>query len=1110
METILGASHQDPAIKAKLLIANRGEIALRIIRAAQEQGFATVAIYSSDDGASPHRFAADEAVALGASGAAAYLDIDAVVRAATLAGCALVHPGYGFLSENAAFAGAWARAGVTFVGPSPDVLELFGDKARARAFARDHGVPLAAGSGGPTSLDDMRGFFKSLRSGAMAMVKAVAGGGGRGMRKVESLAQLDHAFARCASEAAKAFGNEALYIEQYVRDARHIEVQVIGDGRDASHIGERDCSLQQRHQKLIEIAPAPHLDPHVRDRLRDVSLRMARACELKGLCTFEFLVSTELADGFVFIEANPRLQVEHTVTEEVYGVDLVQSQIALAIGGTLRSVGLEQSQIATPRGFAIQYRVSMDSSGGGANGDTVTRFEVPTGQGVRVETFIREGTTPSRNFDPLLAKLIVHSHASDFETAVDKGVRVLRQFRLGGMATNLGLLDVMAADESLRAGKTTTQFVEANLERLAALARKRTAQRDADLAAVWTQVSRAEPAPAVVDTADPSIVIAPTRGTVLELTATQDVFVRKGDVLCVLDAMKMEHVVAAPFDGRIAQVHLALGDLLSAGQPMFIIEPGEVEAASPDPALALRTGPRRDLQEALDLHRIRSDEGRPEAVARRHAMGMRTARENIADLCDPETFMEYGGMAVGARHGVVPLEELRKTSPADGFIYGLASINGDLFGREHSRCMVASYDYSVHAGTQGFFGHKKHDRMFQLAETARRPVVIFTEGGGGRPTEPNNVGGANLASGTFFSFARLSGLVPLLGIVAGRCFAGNAALLGCCDVVIATRDATIGMGGPVMIEGAGLGVFKPEEVGPAAMHARQGVVDLLVDDEAQAVLVAKKYLSYFQGRLAKWTVPDQALLREVIPDRRTRAYDIRKAIATLADEDSVLELRTEFAVGAITALIRIDGRPVGLLANNPVHNAGAVCAAEADKFTRFIKLCDAHGLPIVSLCDTPGIMVGPEAEKTAIVRHSSRMMIAAANITVPYFTIVLRKAYGLGAMAMGGGSFHHGSFFTVAWPTAEFGGMGLEGQVRLGHRRELESIQDPQQRAARFHELVDKLYQHGKAANFAPFLTFDEVIDPADTRRWILAGLDSTQPRSERAVHKHQPGVDAW
>jgi acetyl-CoA carboxylase carboxyltransferase component/biotin carboxyl carrier protein len=831
----------------------------------------------------------------------------------------------------------------------------------------------------------------------------------------------------------------------------------------------------------------------VRDALIAASLRLARGSGLRGLCTFEFLVSPELAQGFVFMEANPRLQVEHTITEEVHGVDLVRAQIALALGSRLADAGLAPAHVATPRGFAIQFRIGIDMGAAQTDAGAVSRLELPTGPGVRIDTFLRQGFAPSGQFDALLAKLIVHSHAAEFGVAVDKGLRALREFGLAGVPTNLRLLQAIAADAEFRAGGVATDFLASRLDRLRA------------------EVAEEEGAEAA-DDRDLSLVRAPTRGTVIELPVRAGQRVRRGTTLCVLDAMKMEHAVEAPFDGVVRELRIAIGELVTGGQALMVLDAvdggGTVDDRAPDQTAV--AAPRQDLQEVLALHDLLADAARPEAVARRHASGLRTARENLQDLCDPDSFVEYGGLATGARHGVTPIDELRRQSPADGFIGGIASVNGDLFGAERARCFVASYDYTVHAGTQGFFGHKKHDRLFHLAESARRPVVVFAEGGGGRPTEPNNVGGANLATATFFSFARLSGLVPLVGIVAGRCFAGNAALLGCCDVIIATRDATVGMGGPVMIEGAGLGVYPPEQVGPAPMHASNGVVDVLVADEAEAVRVAKKYLAYFQGPLPQWRSPDQALLRQVVPDRRTRAYDMRKVIAALADEESVLELRAGFAPGAITALVRIEGRPLGLIANNPMSDAGAVCAAEADKFTRFVRLCDAHGLPVLSLCDTPGIMVGPEAERTAIVRHSCRMLVAGANITVPYFTVVVRKAYGLGAMAMGGGSFHHGSFFTVAWPTAEFGGMGLEGQVRLGHRRELEAIADPRERDARFRALVDQLYQHGKAANFAPFLTFDDVIDPADTRRWILAGLQASQPRRERAAGKYQAGVDPW
>ena len=435
-------------------------------------------------------------------------------------------------------------------------------------------------------------------------------------------------------------------------------------------------------------------------------------------------------------------------------------------------------------------------------------------------------------------------------------------------------------------------------------------------------------------------------------------------------------------------------------------------------------------------------------------------------------------------------------------------INGSHVDPDRARCMVIAYDYTVLAGTQGQRNHKKQDRMFRLAEDLHTPVVLFAEGGGGRPGDTERLGVTGLDVPTFGQFAKLSGLVPLVGVVSGRCFAGNAALLGCCDVIIATKDTTLGMGGPAMIEGGGLGVYKPEDVGPSHVQAPNGVIDVLVEDEAEAVDAAKRYLSYFQGPIKDWTASDQRLLRRAIPENRLRVYDIRVVIDTLADNDSVLELRPLFGVGIVTAFVRIDGQPFGLLANNPKHLGGAIDADAGDKAARFVALCDAFDIPIISLCDTPGFMVGPEAEKTALVRHVSRMFVTAASITVPYFTVVLRKGYGLGAQAMAGGGFHAQNF-TISWPTGEFGGMGFEGAVRLGFRKEMEAIDDPVERDAFFRTMVAKFYENGKAINIASVLEIDQVIDPIETRHWIMSGLRSAPKPPHRAGRK-RPCVDAW
>jgi acetyl-CoA carboxylase carboxyltransferase component len=499
-----------------------------------------------------------------------------------------------------------------------------------------------------------------------------------------------------------------------------------------------------------------------------------------------------------------------------------------------------------------------------------------------------------------------------------------------------------------------------------------------------------------------------------------------------------------------------------------------------------------------------SDEARPEAVARRRKTHQRTARENVADLCDADSFIEYGGLAVAAQRMRHDEEELVKRSPADGLISGIGTVNAAAFGAEKARCMVLAYDYTVFAGTQGATNHKKMDRMLELAEQWKLPIVLFAEGGGGRPNDTDWHIVAGLDLPTFGRFARLSGVAPRVGIASGRCFAGNASLLGCCDVIIATENANIGMGGPPMVEGGGLGTFAAEEIGPIEVQCANGVVDVRVADEAEAVRVAKQYLSYFQGPLAEWRCGDEMKLRDLIPENRRRAYVINKVIEAVADTGSVLELRKAFGKGITTALVRIEGRPMGLVANNPRHLGGAIDADASDKMARFLQLCDAFGLPILSLCDTPGFMVGPATEKTAQVRHTSRIFVTAASVTVPWFTIVLRKAYGLGAMAMAGGGTHS-PFFTVAWTTGEFGAMGLEGAVNIAFKNQLAEVEDPAEREAMFQQLVGLAYQRGKAINTASYLEIDDVIDPADTRRWLVRGLQSAP-----VTRRFRRMIDTW
>ena len=601
---------------------------------------------------------------------------------------------------------------------------------------------------------------------------------------------------------------------------------------------------------------------------------------------------------------------------------------------------------------------------------------------------------------------------------------------------------------------------------------------------------------------------APLRAQVVQWLVQPGATVREGDLVLVLEAMKMEHEVRAPATLTVRELLVRPGDTVDEGDELWTAEPAQaaMQAASA-PAAAVTTGggTRADLQRLLDREALTQDAHRPEAVARRHALGLRTARENVADLCDAGSFAEYGALAIAAQRSRRSEDDLQRNTPADGMVTGIGSVNGGLFAPERARTAVLAYDATVLAGTQGLRNHQKTDRLLGVAHRNRLPVVLFAEGGGGRPGDTDMPIVAGLHVPTFAAFARLNGRVPTVGIVAGRCFAGNAALLGCCDVIVSTRDANIGMGGPAMVEGGGLGRFPPEAIGPARDQFRNGVVDLLVDDEAQAVATARRYLAFFQGSVAGWQAPDAQRLRAVVPENRLRAYDTREAVLGTMDAGSVLELRGGFGAGIHTGLARIEGRPVGWLANNPAHLGGAIDADAADKAARFLQLCDAHGLALVSFVDTPGFMVGPDIEQRAQVRHASRLFIAAAHLRVPCFGVVLRKGYGLGAMAMVAGGFHSPDF-TIAWPTGEFGGMGLEGAVRLGYRKELEALPEGPQRDALYEQLLARQYANGQAMRMAETLEIDAVIDPARTRDWLVRGLASAPGAARDAPRP----VDAW
>ena len=1110
-------------------------------------GIDTVGIYPQDDKDSLHVKSLAETHQLSGVGALAYLNIDEVIEIAKRADCQAIHPGYGFLSENADFANACLNNELVFIGPNPDVLTLFGDKLSAREVASTNGIPVLSASGVLSSADAALDFYDNLQPGNTIILKAVAGGGGRGMRLIESREQIESALERGSVEAKASFGSGDLYAEQYLEDALHIEIQVVCDQHgNISHLGERDCSIQRRHQKVVEVAPSPQLPQSLREKIFDAAIDLAKAANYDNIGTYEFLVDgSALGDKspFYFMEANPRLQVEHTVTEEITGVDLVKTQLAIASGQSLEELGLILEDAPQPRGFAIQLRVNMEKLQPDGmvlpRSGTLQQFQPPQGLGVRVDTFGYEGYKTSTLYDSLLAKLIVSTGGSSFEETAKRASRSLTEFVIGGVDTNLDVLMNIMDDPSIQAGRMRTKYIGENLE---ALTQERT------LASPTLDQSQVELVGAKVDSADPLAVLregrqqreeqraqavevrhfdegfkpvkAKMQSTIQNLQVQLGSEVLEGQEIIVLNAMKMEHVVNSPTSGVVSEINIQEGDTVPEDTVLVVIEEREIdkELDLERQELDLDT-PRPDLAEVLRRRSLTTDSSRVKQTDRRHSQTARTARENILDLADDGSFVQWGSIAIGqGLHGTV--DELLDYAPSDGLVMGFGHVNGDSFPDAKSRCVLMSYDYTVLAGSQGGMNHKMMDRMFQTAKKINSPLVLFTEGGGGRAGggsrnarpgrggSPQISGGGGLNTPSWTLLSNLSGRVPVVGVNAGFCFAGNAVLLGCCDVIIATENSSIGIGGPAMIEGGGLGVYSPEEVGPMSVQVPNGVVDIAVKDEAEAVQATKRYLSYFQGSLDHWESPDQRLLRHVIPENRLRVYDIRELIDTLADVDSVLELRPQFGTAMVTSFIRIEGKPMGVIANNPAVISGAIDSDAADKAARFMKLCDAFQIPILLLCDCPGIMVGPEDEKTAIVRHAARMFVIGANIRVPSYMVILRKAYGLGAQAMGGGN-HRLPVFVVAWPTSEFGGMGLEGQVKLGQRARLEAIEDLKERQEAYERMVEGAYNRGKGLNAGHVFEVDEVIDPADTRKWIVAGMRANQPLEE-GEQTRTPLIDTW
>ncbi len=1074
----------------KILIANRGEVAIRIARAASEMDIATVAVYAPEDAASLHVSQSGQSLALPGRGAAAYLDIPAMINAAVESGCDAVHPGYGFLSESAEFAKACADAKLTFIGPDPAALALLGDKGRARELAKKIGVPLAEGSVGPTSLEDARRIMEGF-DGRPAMIKALAGGGGRGMRIVEQVSDLQEAFARAGSEAKASFGSDALYIEELIRPARHVEIQVLGDKEgNVIHLFERECSLQRRHQKLIEFAPAPGLDPALRDQIADAAVALARAAKIHTLCTMEFLVDPDpTAERFVFMEANPRLQVEHTVTEEVMGIDLVQTQVRLAAGQSLPSLGLTQAAVGRPRGMAVQLRVNMeqiaDDGTAVPSGGTLRAFSPPGGAGVRVETFGYPGYRTTSAFDSLLAKVIAFAPSGQLRDVLTRGYRALSEFHIDGLDTNIGFLQSLMQLAEVRDGRMTTGLVGEQAPKIVKerVQHPRLFREDIVAAAEEGAATQAASGPSGTQAAS-----APIGGLLVEIRAEEGALIAAGTKVAVIEAMKMEHVVTAETSGIVRLVPVSQGGTIERGEALYFFEPadaGEMEQTSQE-----EEGPDAETEKAIDIARAARqsvlDEARAEVVEGQHKRGSLTARERIAYICDEGSFKEIGSL--------IRNPALTREAPADGIVAGSARIDG-------RPVMIVSQDFSVYGGSSGHLGSEKFVRIAKLAEQYGCPLVMLLDGGGHRIQDGQNSRSYARSRDLFATFSRMTGWVPMVSAVLGFGFAANTNYSGMADLVMMVKGkSTMGLAGPALVK-AGTGeVISADDLGGTARQVdRNGLADAAVESEEEALDALKRFLSYLPSNAqapanieaTRDAGGDQILLESIVPANTRKSYDMRRVIEVLSDAESVFEIKPGFAKNIITSLARIEGRPVGIIANQPLHLSGMLNADACEKAAHFIALCDAYGVPLIYLVDIPGMSIGSPAEDSNLGRRSAKMLFELGQSTVPRISIVLRKGYGLGYVAMAGGRSFDADACLI-WPTAEICAMSVEGSIDVAYSKLYQDAPDPK---ARRQELIDEMRREIDPLKAVEGFGADELILPSETRSRIADILERAPAR---------------
>lgn len=1051
----------------KVLIANRGEIAIRLIRAIREAGADAVAVYPEDDSSALHVQRADHSVLLPGVGVAAYLDSAGLIKAARDSGCSAVHPGYGFLSENANFAQRCKDAGLIFIGPDSGTLSMLGDKARARAFAAEQGVPIMPGTNGATNLAEAQAF--AAKHGAV-MVKALAGGGGRGMREVFDPEELPEAFKRCQSEARAAFGNDAVYVERLARQPRHIEIQIAGDGTSVQHLWERDCSVQRRHQKLIEVAPSPTLTSSLRSKILDAALHMASALHYRSLGTFEFLVDE---DQFFFMEANPRLQVEHTVTEEVTGIDLVAVQLGVAAGIPLAELGLEKPPAV--RGFAVQARINLETlDADGAprpSSGMITGFAPPSGPGVRVDTYGYAGYQVSPRYDSLIAKVI--GHADSFAAAARRTAAALAEFDIGGVESNLDLAHAILSEADFMAGRFNTGYIESHLPGLLD-------HRRPHIATSSSLSDAAEPQRKLQELpAGATGIVAGLSGVVLNLDVAAGDNVAAGAPVAVLEAMKMEHVIRAPRALRIEAVMVQVGaivdqtDLLAYGVP---IADGEAAAGAEVQAHAAEDW----SAEVAEIERRRVAAmamGGPDKVQRQHDQGKLTARERIEAIADPGTFSEIGMLTAFTRYDESgrPVEIL----PAN-FVAGTARVGG-------RKITLGVDDFTRRGGSGDAAIHAKQVFLEHYAGKMRLPMVRLLDGqsGGGSVKKVRDSGFTYVpVNPAWDAVVDNMSLVPVAAAALGPTVGLGAArfVMSHLAVLVEGVGQLFTAGPPVVFGGTGEKLNK-EELGGAEVHRNNGSVERFAPDEATAFAIIRDFLSYLPSSV--FEIPPvqpctdsenrrEEVLLAAVPRNKRRPYAIAPIFDAVFDAGSVFTY-AEYGDSTVTALARLGGHPVGVIATDPMKGS-AMSVEGAQAIGRLVDLCETFHLPLVSLTDQAGVNIGSVAERRATIRAGTRAIAAVYQARVPQAEIILRRVYGVGGAGIVN---RHAANRSWAWPSGDWGSLPARGGIEAAFRSEIEASEDREATIARISAELDSLMSPFRTAEH---FSAQDLIDPRDTR----------------------------